>query len=150
MDPVTTLCEDCNGSRYSKEALSYKYKDKNITDILNMSVKDAYEFFKENKKIRKTLEAMLTVGLPYLSLGQPLNTLSGGERQRVAIARALVKQPSVIFADEPTASLDKKNAFQIFEILKEYSKDRLLIMTTHDMSLVNGDERIIYLDKLHN
>ena len=89
MDPVTTLCEDCNGSRYSKEALSYKYKEKNITDILNMSVKDAYEFFKENKKIRKTLEAMLTVGLPYLSLGQPLNTLSGGERQRVKLAKEL-------------------------------------------------------------
>lgn len=104
---------------------------------------------KEPNIKEKAIVLLEKLGLGKMLYKKPY-LLSGGERQRVAIARALVKQPSVIFADEPTASLDKKNAFQIFEILKEYSKDRLLIMTTHDMSLVNGDERIIYLDKLHN
>ena len=75
--------------------------------------------------------------------------ISGGERQRAAIARALVKKPAIIFADEPTASLDRKNALQVYQTLKEYSKGKLLIMTTHDMSLLSGDERVIYLEKLN-
>ena len=91
MDPVTTVCEVCEGKRYSKEALSYSYKGKNIVDILNMSAEDAYEFFADNKKLRKALGAMLEVGLPYLSLGQPLSTLSGGERPRVKLAKDLDK-----------------------------------------------------------
>ena len=71
MDPVTTVCEACEGKRYSKDALSYSYKGKNIVEILDMPAGEAYEFFGENRKLRKALGAMLEVGLPYLSLGQP-------------------------------------------------------------------------------
>ena len=78
MDPVTTVCEACEGRRYSEKALSYRYHGKNIVEILDLSAGEAYEFFKGNKKLRKALGAMLEVGLPYLSLGQPLSTLSGG------------------------------------------------------------------------
>ena len=90
MDPVTTVCESCGGSRYSEEALSHLYKGKSIVDVLNMSVEDALEFFVENTKIRRHLEALMETGLPYLSLGQPLSTLSGGERQRVKLADYII------------------------------------------------------------
>ena len=72
--------------------------------------------------------------------------ISGGERQRVAIARALVKNPDVIFADEPTASLDKENAHNVFSLLKEKTKDRILVLSTHDTSLLEGDERVIRIE----
>lgn len=90
MDPVTTVCECCGGSRYSEDALSHLYKGKSIVDVLNMSVEDALEFFVENTKIRRHLEALMETGLPYLSLGQPLSTLSGGERQRVKLADYII------------------------------------------------------------
>lgn len=72
--------------------------------------------------------------------------ISGGERQRAAIARALVKNPDVIFADEPTASLDKENAHNVFSLLKEKTKDRILVLSTHDTSLLEGDERVIRIE----
>ena len=98
MDPVTTVCEECEGKRYSKEALQYTYHGKNILEILEMSVEEAYAFFRENKKISKYLKAMIEVGLPYLSLGQPLSTLSGGERQRVKLAKDLDKKGNIYIA----------------------------------------------------
>jgi putative ABC transport system ATP-binding protein len=75
--------------------------------------------------------------------------LSGGERQRVAIARALVAEPDVIFADEPTASLDHENAVEIIKLLKEYRENSTLVMATHDTSILSGDERIIRIQN-HN
>ena len=105
MDPVTTVCEACEGKRYSEKALSYRYQGKNIEEILAMSAEDAYEFFKGNRKLHKALGAMLEVGLPYLSLGQPLSTLSGGERQRVKLAKYLDKKGNIYVLDEPTTGL---------------------------------------------
>lgn len=72
--------------------------------------------------------------------------LSGGEKQRVAIARALVKEPSVIFADEPTASLDKENAKNVFNILRKNSKDKIVIIATHDTSLINENDHVFVID----
>ena len=109
-----------------------------------MSVRDASEFFKDNKKISKTLDAMLTVGLPYLSLGQPLNTLSGGERQRVAVARALINSPSLILADEPTGNLDPENAVLISNLLFEMADkyEKTLILVTHDEKIAEKGSEI--------
>ena len=144
MDPVTTLCEDCNGSRYSKEALSYKYKDKNITDILNMSVKDACDFFKDNKKIRKTLEAMLTVGLPYLSLGQPLNTLSGGERQRVKLAKELHGKGNIYILDEPTTGLHAADVAKLIKLFNSLvDKGNTVIIIEHNLDVIKMADYII-------
>ena len=106
MDPVTTVCEACEGSRYSPEALSCRYKGKSIVEILRMSAEEALDFFRDIPKIRKALQAMVEVGLPYLSLGQPLSTLSGGERQRVKLAKYLDKKKGNIYVlDEPTTGL---------------------------------------------
>ena len=108
MDPVTTVCEACEGKRYSPEALSYSYKGKNIVEILDMSAADAYEFFADNRKLRKALGAMLEVGLPYLSLGQPLSTLSGGERQRVKLLDSLVDRGNTVIVIEHNLDVMKQ------------------------------------------
>ena len=87
MEPVTTVCEHCGGTRYSDKSLKYTVCGKTIVDVLNMSVEEAIPFFASNKKISAMLEALKEVGLSYISLGQPLSTFSGGERQRVKLAQ---------------------------------------------------------------
>ena len=91
------------------------------------------------------LDTLERLGIAELAKKMPAE-LSGGERQRVAIARALVKKPVVIFADEPTASLDRENAVKIFSLLREAAKEHTVIMTTHDLSLLQGDERVLRLE----
>ena len=138
MDPVTTVCEECEGKRYSKKALDKLYHGKSIVDILDMSVEDALEFFegiadsdgtntqsKELKKIICQLAALIEVGLPYLSLGQPLSTLSGGERKRIELALTLAKNAHVNIFDEPESGIDMwgfENLTQVFAKLKKQKK----------------------------
>ncbi len=144
MDPVTTVCEECNGARYSKEALKYTYHGKSIIEILNMSIEDAYEFFMENKKISKHLKAMIEVGLPYMSLGQPLSTLSGGERQRVKLAKDLDKQGNIYILDEPTTGLhasDITNIMTLFEKLVE--RGNTVIIIEHNLDVMKQADYII-------
>lgn len=105
MDPVTTVCEDCEGRRYNKEALSFLYQGKNAMEILDMSAEEALVFFKDEKKIAKQIKTMVEVGLGYLSLGQPTSTLSGGERQRLKLAKHLDDKGSIFVLDEPTTGL---------------------------------------------
>ena len=144
MDPVTTVCEECGGLRYSKEALSYTYKGKNITEILDMSVRDASEFFKDNKKISKTLDAMLTVGLPYLSLGQPLNTLSGGERQRVKLAKELYGKGNIYILDEPTTGLHAADVAKLMELFNSLvDKGNTVIIIEHNLDVIKKADYII-------
>ena len=116
MDPVTTTCEACGGSRYSEEALSYSYHGKNIVDILDMNAEEAEEFFSGCPKIRKAVHAMVEVGLSYLSLGQPLSTLSGGERQRVKLAKYLDKRGNIYVLDEPTTGLHASDVQTVMEL----------------------------------
>lgn len=144
MDPVTTVCEVCEGKRYSKEALSYSYKGKNIVDILNMSAEDAYEFFADNKKLRKALGAMLEVGLPYLSLGQPLSTLSGGERQRVKLAKDLDKHGNIYILDEPTTGLHASDVKKVMELLDGLvDRDNTVIVIEHNLDVMKQADWII-------
>jgi excinuclease UvrABC ATPase subunit len=105
LEPVTTVCEACMGNRYSVESLSYTYKGKNIVEVLEMNVEDAFTFFEDKPKIRKQLSALLETGLLYISLGQPLSTFSGGERQRVKLAKELHKKGNIYILDEPTTGL---------------------------------------------
>lgn len=103
MEPVTTVCEACEGKRYSREVLDKTYHGKNIVEILEMSVEEAREFFAEDRKIRKQLDALMETGLPYLSLGQPLSTLSGGE-----IVFTSTPQEMIDHADTITAKYLRK------------------------------------------
>ncbi len=144
MDPVITVCEECDGKRYSKEALQYTYHGKNVMEILDMSVEDAYAFFKENKKISKKLKAMLEVGLPYLSLGQPLSTLSGGERQRVKLAKDLDKKGNIYILDEPTTGLHASDIKSIMELLEKLVKrGNTVIVIEHNLDVMKQADYII-------
>ena len=136
MEPVTTVCECCGGKRYNEEALSCRYRGKNIVDVLDMSVEDAVEFFAENGKIKKYLDALLETGLPYLSLGQPLSTLSGGERQRVKLAKELGSKGNIYVLDEPTTGLhasDIKNIMHLLETIVQRGNTVLVIEHNTDV-----------------
>ena len=144
MDPVTTVCEACEGKRYSEEALSYRYQGKNIEEILAMSAEDAYEFFKGNQKLRKALGAMLEVGLPYLSLGQPLSTLSGGERQRVKLAKYLDKKGNIYVLDEPTTGLHASDVKKIMELLDSLvERGNTVIVIEHNLDVMKQADYLI-------
>ena len=129
MDPVVTECEACGGTRFSAEALSYRYKGKNILEVLSLTAAEAAEFFHE-PKIKRSVSALCEVGLSYMTLGQPLFTLSGGERQRLKLAKSLHKKGSVYILDEPTTGLhpsDCKKLMQLFERFVERGNSVLII-----------------------
>ena len=121
MEPVTTVCEHCGGTRYSDDALKYTVQGKTIIDVLNMSVEEAVPFFANNKKISAMLDALTQVVLSYISLGQPLSTFSGGERQRVKLAQNIKKKGNIYILDEPTAGLHPSDIEKVVDILRALS-----------------------------
>ncbi len=144
MEPITTVCEECNGDRYSKEALQYTYKNKNIVEVLNMSVEDACEFFNDNKKIMSYLNALMEVGLYYISLGQPLSTFSGGERQRVKLAQNIKKKGNIYVLDEPTTGLHASDICKIMDILESIvEKGNTVIVIEHNTDVMKLADYII-------
>ena len=144
MDPVTTVCEACEGKRYSNEALSYRYYGKNIVEILEMPAEDAYDFFHGNRKIQKAIGAMIDVGLPYLSLGQPLSTLSGGERQRVKLAKYLDKKGNIYVLDEPTTGLHASDIKNIMQLLDGFVERRnTVIVIEHNLDVMKQADYLI-------
>ena len=144
MDPVTTVCEACEGQRYSAEALACRYRGKNIVDTLAMSAGEAYDFFRDNSKLRKALGAMLEVGLPYLALGQPLSTLSGGERQRVKLAKCLDRQGSIYVLDEPTTGLHASDVQTVMALLDNLvDKGNTVIVIEHNPDVMKQADYLI-------
>lgn len=144
MDPVTTVCEACEGNRYSQDALSYRYKGKSIVDILCMSAEEAESFFCDNPKIRKHLHAMVEVGLSYLSLGQPLSTLSGGERQRVKLAKYLDQKGNIYVLDEPTTGLHASDVTGIMKLLDGFvARGNTVIVIEHNTDVMKQADYII-------
>ena len=144
MDPVTTVCEECDGNRYNKEALSFQYQGKNVMEILDMSAEEALIFFKEQRKIAKHIRAMVEVGLGYLSLGQPTSTLSGGERQRLKLAKHLDDKGSIFILDEPTTGLhasDIKSIMMLFE--RFVDKGNTVIIIEHNQDVMKNADYII-------
>ena len=144
MDPVTPVCEACEGKRYSPEALACRYRGKNIVEILDMSAEEAHAFFRDNRKLRKALGAMLEVGLPYLSLGQPLSTLSGGERQRVKLAKYLDKQGNIYVLDEPTTGLHASDVKTVMELLDSLvERGNSVIVIEHNLDVMKQADYLI-------
>jgi len=144
MDPVTTVCEACEGTRYSKEALDYTYKGKNIVEILDMSAEEAEGFFSDVPKLRKALHAMVEVGLPYLSPGQPLSTLSGGERQRVKLAKYLDKKGNIYVLDEPTTGLHASDIESVMKLLDRFvDHGNTVIVIEHNTDVMRQADYII-------
>lgn len=144
MEPVTTVCEYCGGTRYSDEALRYSYKGKNIVDVLSMSVEEAFAFFEQNKKIKEKLSALTEVGLPYISLGQPLSTFSGGERQRVKLALNIKSKGNIYILDEPTTGLHAADIEKVVSILEGIvDSGNTVIVIEHNTDVIKLADYII-------
>lgn len=145
MEGITTLCEVCEGKRFKPEVLEYQLRGKNISDVLDMTVEEALEFFTE-KKVKAVVQAMNDVGLGYLKLGQPLSTVSGGEGQRLKLATELHKNGSVYVMDEPTTGLHLSDIGMLMGII-----DRLVdagnscILIEHHLDVIRQADWIIDL-----
>jgi excinuclease ABC subunit A len=144
---VYVQCDVCNGKRFMKETLEVMYKNKNIHDILNMTVDDAVEFFYEMPQIYDRVKTLQEVGLGYLELGQSATTLSGGEAQRVKIASELYKphvQKTIYILDEPTVGLHYHDVRKLIEILQRLVQaGNTVVVIEHNMDLIKCSDYIL-------
>ena len=149
MDNVVIPCDVCDGKKYRDEILEVKYKDKNISEILKMTVAEAMNFFVAHPNIRKPLSVLKEVGLDYLQLGQPAGTLSGGESQRLKIAKELsqVQQKSTLYIlDEPTTGLHFKEVDLLMKVLnKLIDAGGSVIVVEHNQDVIRGADYVIDL-----
>ena len=142
-------CDHCEGKRYNPETLEVKYKGKSISDVLEMRVSDALEFFETNKKILKKLQTLQDVGLGYIKLGQNATTLSGGEAQRVKLATFLQKRPTgktIYVLDEPTTGLHQYDVQKLILVLNRIvdGGDTVLLIE-HNLDVIKVSDYIIDL-----
>ncbi|MFW5701972.1 MAG: excinuclease ABC subunit UvrA, partial [Bacteroidota bacterium] len=146
---VYVKCDVCNGSRYNKETLSVKYKDKSISDVLDMTVEEAIEFFSEIPRIRTKLQTLADVGLGYIKLGQQAPTLSGGEAQRVKLATELSKVSTgrtLYMLDEPTTGLHFEDIRILLRLLDQLvEKGNTVIIIEHNLDIIKCADWIIDL-----
>lgn len=146
---VFVQCETCLGKRYNKETLEIHYQDKNIADILDMSVDEALNFFKENKNIYDKLKVLSEVGLNYLKLGQPATSLSGGEAQRIKLATELSRKSTgntLYLLDEPTTGLHFEDIRKLLIVLnKLVDKGNTVLIIEHNLEVIKCADWIIDL-----
>lgn len=143
LESVKLPCEVCEGKRFKDEVLAYKLGGKSISDVLEMAVDQALEFF-DNKEVRPKLQAMSDVGLGYIRLGQPLSTLSGGECQRIKLASELHKKGSIYVMDEPTTSLhmsDIEHLLTIFNRLVDTGNT--VVVIEHNQDVIRNADWVI-------
>ena len=146
---VYVPCEVCKGARYNRETLEVKYKEKTISDVLNMTVEEAVVFFSNQPKIARKLQTLLDVGLGYVTLGQSATTLSGGEAQRVKLANELARRSTgktVYILDEPTTGLHIADVHRLIEVLQKLvDAGNTVIVIEHNLDLIKCADHIIDL-----
>ena len=146
---VYVTCDICNGKRYNEQTLEVKYKDKNINDILNMTVEDALRFFESHPAIKKKLATLNDVGLGYITLGQSAVTLSGGEAQRIKLAKELSKRSTgktLFILDEPTTGLHFADIELLLEVLKKLqSQGNTIVVIEHNLDVIKTADWVIDL-----
>lgn len=146
---VYVPCEVCHGTRYNSETLEVHYKDKNIAEILDMTVNDAVEFFSPIPKIARKLQTIKDVGLGYVTLGQPATTLSGGEAQRMKLASELHKRStgkSLYILDEPTTGLHTDDIARLLKVLQRFVDDgNTVLVIEHNLDVIKTADHIIDL-----
>lgn len=146
---VYVPCEVCHGTRYNSETLEVHYKDKNIAEILDMTVNDAVEFFAPIPKIARKLQTIKDVGLGYVTLGQPATTLSGGEAQRMKLASELHKRStgkSLYILDEPTTGLHTDDIARLLKVLQRFVDDgNTVLVIEHNLDVIKTADHIIDL-----
>ena len=139
----------CKGKRYNRETLEVKYKGKNIYDVLDMTVEEAMSFFENHRKIHRKLEALFSVGLGYVKLGQPATTLSGGEAQRVKLATELARVSTgktIYVLDEPTTGLHTADVHQLISVLSKLTDaGNTVVVIEHNLDIIKTADYIIDL-----
>lgn len=146
---VYVTCESCRGKRFTEETLEVEYKEKNITDILNLTIDEAIEFFEKIPGVLGKLEPLRKIGLGYLQLGQPSPTLSGGEAQRLKLARELVKKSpgnALYLLDEPTVGLHFEDLKKLLVVIRELvNRGNTVIVIEHNPEVIKNADWIIDL-----
>jgi excinuclease ABC subunit A len=146
---VYVPCEICKGKRYNRETLEIRYKDKNISDVLDLSIQEGISFFSAIPKIKKVLETLHDVGLGYIKLGQPATTLSGGEAQRVKLSTELGKRSTgktIYIMDEPTTGLHFADVHHLILVLKRLVKaGNTVVVIEHNLDVIKTADYIIDL-----
>ena len=146
---VYVPCEVCKGKRYNRETLEVKYKGKSISDVLDMTVEEALEFFEKIPKIKQKLQTLYDVGLSYIKLGQPSTTLSGGEAQRVKLATELSKRATgktLYILDEPTTGLHIADVHKLVDILQRLvDTGNTILVIEHNLDLIKTCDYIVDL-----
>jgi len=146
---IYVTCDVCKGRRYNRETLEVKYRRKNINDILNMTVEEAYEFFKSIPQIKRKLKTLRKVGLGYIRLGQPATTLSGGEAQRVKLSSELSKRSTgrtFYILDEPTSGLHFDDVKKLLSVLQRFvDGGNTVVVIEHNLDVVKNADYIIDL-----
>ena len=142
-------CETCKGARYNRETLEVRYKGKNIYDVLEMTVEEGLDFFKNQKKICRKLQTLYDVGLGYIKIGQPATTLSGGEAQRVKLSTELSKiatGKTIYILDEPTTGLHTADVHKLIDVLgKLVDKGNTVVVIEHNLDVIKVADYIIDL-----
>ena len=144
---VHVECETCNGKRYNSETLQVKYKGKSISDILNMTIEQAFEFFEHYPKIRQKIGTLKRVGLGYIKLGQSSTTLSGGEAQRIKLASELSKKSTgrtIYILDEPSTGLHFEDIKQLLSVLNALvDEGNTVLVIEHNLDIIKMADQII-------
>ncbi len=146
---VYVTCDECGGKRYNRETLEVKYKGKTISDVLNMTIEEAYKFFENIPSIKNKLATLVEVGLGYIKLGQPATELSGGEAQRVKLATELSKRStgkSLYILDEPTTGLHMYDVHKLIKMLnKLVANGNTVVVIEHNLDVIKEADYIIDL-----
>ena len=149
LSDVYVPCEVCKGKRYNRETLEVKYKGKSISDVLDMTVEEAMEFFANLPKLYRRLKTLYDVGLGYIKLGQPATTLSGGEAQRVKLATELSKRSTgrtIYILDEPTTGLHIADVHRLVDVLQMLVEGgNTVVVIEHNLDLIKTADHIIDL-----
>ncbi len=144
---VYVPCEICKGKRYNRETLEVKYKGKSISDVLNLTIEEAVEFFQPIPKIHRKLATLLDVGLGYIRMGQPATTLSGGEAQRVKLAEELSKRSTgrtIYILDEPTTGLHFEDVKRLLAVLHRLvDQGNTVVIIEHNLDVIKTADWIV-------
>jgi excinuclease ABC subunit A len=144
---VYVTCDVCKGKRYDRETLEVKFREKSISDVLDMTVEEAAELFKAVPSIRDKMETLARVGLTYISVGQQATTLSGGEAQRVKLSKELSKRATgrtLYILDEPTTGLHFHDVAKLMEVLHELvDQGNTVVVIEHNLEVVKTADWVI-------
>jgi len=144
---VYVVCDECKGARYNKATLEVKYRDKSISDILNMTVEDAYKFFDNVPSIKEKMQALMDVGLSYITIGQSATTLSGGEAQRIKLAKELSRKSTgrtLYILDEPTTGLHSEDINRLLTVLHKLADlGNTVLVIEHNLDVIKTADYIV-------